>query len=164
MEEEETQLSEERAVGDAVQGPGGGSAKRRRGLSGGRRSSASAGCGGLSDFLSHHRGDKLRIIAVSGPKRASSAPDLPTIGELGHPKLSTEGWYGFYAPGKMSPGLVQAWNKELVALLESADIKQKILQIGMEVRTSTPQAFAKLQSESIVSFRTSMQAAGFQPE
>lgn len=125
---------------------------------------ASAGCGGLSDFLQHHRGDKLRIIAVSGPKRAASAPDLPTIGELGHPKLSTEGWYGFYAPGKMSPALVQAWNKELVAVLESADIKQKILQIGMEVRTSTPQAFAEIQSKNIVSFRASMKTAGYVPE
>lgn len=125
---------------------------------------ASAGCGGLSDFLSHHRGDKLRIVAVSGPKRSASAPDLPTIGELGHPKLTTEGWYGFYAPGKMSPGLVQAWNKELIAVLESADIKQKILQIGMEVRTSTPKEFAEIQSKNIVSFRASMQAAGFQPE
>lgn len=125
---------------------------------------ASAGCGGLSDFLQHHRGDKLRIIAVSGPKRAASAPDLPTIGELGHPKLSTEGWYGFYGPGKMSPALVQAWNKELVAVLESADVKQKILQIGMEVRTSTPQAFAELQAKDIVAFRGSMKAAGYQPE
>ncbi len=125
---------------------------------------ASAGCGGLSDFLQHHRGEKVRIIAVSSAKRAAAAPDLPTIGELGHPKISTEGWYGFYAPGKMSPALVQAWNKELVAVLESPDIKQKILQIGMEVRTSTPQAFAELQSKDIVAFRASMKAAGFQPE
>lgn len=125
---------------------------------------ASAGCGGLSDFLQHHRGDKVRIIAVSGPKRAASAPDLPTIGELGYPKLTTEGWYGFYGPGKMSPALVQAWNKELVAVLESPDIKQKILQVGMEIRTSTPQAFAELQSKNIVSFRASMQAAGYVPE
>ena len=125
---------------------------------------ASAGCGGLSDFLQHHRGDKVRIIAVSCPKRAASAPELPTIGELGYPKLSTEGWYGFYGPGKMSPALVQAWNKELVAVLESPDIKQKILQVGMEIRTSTPQAFAELQSKNIVSFRASMQAAGYVPE
>ena len=125
---------------------------------------ASAGCGGLSDFLQHHRGDKVRIIAVSSPKRAASAPELPTIGELGYPKLSTEGWYGFYGPGKMSPALVQAWNKELVAVLESPDIKQKILQVGMEIRTSTPQAFAELQSKNIVSFRASMQAAGYVPE
>ena len=125
---------------------------------------ASAGCGGLSDFLQHHRGDKVRIIAVSSPKRAASAPELPTIGELGYPKLSTEGWYGFYGPGKMSPALVQAWNKELVAVLESPDIKQKILQIGMEVRTSTPQAFAEMQSKDIVAFRASMKTAGYVPE
>lgn len=124
---------------------------------------ASAGCGGLSDFLQHHRDDKVRIIAVSGPKRAASAPDLPTIGELGHPKLTTEGWYGFYGPGKMSAALVQAWNKELVAVLESPDIKQKIPQVGMEIRTSTPQAFAELLAKDIVAFRASMMTAGYVP-
>ena len=125
---------------------------------------ASAGCGGLSDFLQHHRGDKLRIIAVSSPKRAAAAPDLPTIGELGYPKLSTEGWYGFYAPGKMSPARVQALNKALLAVLESPDIKQKILQIGVEVRTSTPQAMAEMQAKDIVAFRASMKSSGYVPE
>ena len=64
----------------------------------------------------------------------------------------------------MGPALVQAWNKELVAVLESPDIKQKILQIGMEVRTATPQAMAEMQAKAIGAFRASMKSSGYVPE
>lgn len=125
---------------------------------------APAGCGGLTDFLTHHRGEKLRIIAISSPKRSASAPDLPTISELGYPKLASDGFYGFYAPGKMSPALVNAWNKELRSMVESPEIKQKLSGLGLEVQTSTPQEFHDRQLRDIVSFTASMKAAGFQPE
>lgn len=125
---------------------------------------APAGCGGLTDFLTHHRGDKLRIIAISAPKRASAAPDLPTISELGYPKLASEGFYGFYASAKMAPGLVDAWNKELRAVLETAEMKERLVGLGLEVRTSTPKEFADYQLQSIEQFTKSMKAAGFEPE
>ncbi len=125
---------------------------------------APAGCGGLTDFLTHHRGGKLHIIAISAPKRASAAPDLPTISELGHPKLASEGFYGFYGPAKMSPALIAAWNKELRAVLEMPEMKQRLVGLGLEVQTSTPQEFAAYQSKALVSFTASMKAAGFQPE
>ena len=125
---------------------------------------APAGCGGLTDFLAHHRGGKLKIIAISAPKRSSQAPDLPTIAELGYPKLSSNGFYGFYGPGKMSPALVAAWHKVLKEVTESADIKKRLGEIGLEVMTSTSAEFAKYQSDAIVSFTASMKAAGFEPD
>ena len=125
---------------------------------------ATAGCGGLTDFLTHHRGGKLKIIAISAPKRASAAPDLPTIAEVGHPKLSSEGFYGFYLPGKASPGIVNAWNKELRAVLETPEMKQRLVGLGLEVQTSTPKEFADYQSKSLAQFASSMKAAGYQPE
>ncbi len=125
---------------------------------------APAGCGGLTDFLTHHRGDKLRIIAISAPKRATAAPDLPTISELGYPKLASEGFYGFYGPAKMSAGLVAAWNKELRTVLDAPEMRQRLIGLGLEVQTSTPAEFAARQSRDLVSFAASMRAAGFQPE
>lgn len=125
---------------------------------------APAGCGGLTDFLTHHRGGKLKILAISAPKRASAAPDLPTISELGYPKLASEGFYGFYLPGKASAGIVNAWNKELRAVLETAEMKQRLVSLGLEVQTSTPKEFADYQSKALVQFASSMKAAGYQPE
>ena len=125
---------------------------------------AAAGCGGLTDFLTHHRGGKLKIIAISSPKRASAAPDLPTIGDVGHPKLASDGFYGFYLPGKASAGIVNAWNKELRAVLDAPEMKQRLVGLGLEVQTSTPKEFADYQSKSLAQFAASMKAAGFQPE
>lgn len=125
---------------------------------------APAGCGGLTDFLTHHRGGKLKIIAISAPKRASAAPDLPTISELGYPKLASEGFYGFYLPGKTPPAIVNAWNKELRAVLEAPEMKQRLVGLGLEVQTSTPKEFADYQSKALAQFAGSMKAAGYQPE
>jgi len=112
----------------------------------------------------HHRGEKLRIIAISSPKRATGAPDLPTISELGYPKLASEGFYGFYASAKMSAGMINAWNKELRTVLELPEMRQRLVGLGLEVQTSTPAEFATRQSRDLVSFAASMKAAGFQPE
>ena len=52
----------------------------------------------------------------------------------------------------------------MISELESPDIKQKILQIGVEVRTSTPQAMAEMQAKDIVAWRASMNSSGHVPE
>jgi tripartite-type tricarboxylate transporter receptor subunit TctC len=125
---------------------------------------AAAGCGGVSDFLSHHRADKMRIIAIGSPKRAQAAPDLPTIAELGYPKLSYEGFYGFYGPSKMSPGLVNLWNRELRAVVDAPDTKQRLLGVGLEVLTSTPAEMLTRQTNLIAQMTGIMKAAGVEPE
>jgi tripartite-type tricarboxylate transporter receptor subunit TctC len=125
---------------------------------------ASAGCGGVSDFLTHHKADKMRIIAISAPKRVNAAPDLPTISELGYPKLSYEGFYGFYGPSKMSAGLIALWNKELRAVLDSADMRQRLLGVGLEVQSSTPAEMFTRQANLIATMTATMKAAGVEPE
>lgn len=125
---------------------------------------ASAGCGGVSDFLTHHKAEKMRIIAISAPKRANAAPDLPTIAELGYPKLNYEGFYGFYGPSRMSQGLIATWNKELRAVLDSPDMRQRLLGVGLEAQSSTPAELFTRQSNLIATMTATMKAAGVEPE
>ncbi|MBK8765001.1 MAG: hypothetical protein IPM01_10395 [Burkholderiaceae bacterium] len=125
---------------------------------------ATAGCGGVSDFLTHHKAEKMRIIAISAPKRVNAAPDLPTIAELGYPKLNYEGFYGFYGPSKMSPGLVATWNKELRAVLDSPDMRQRLLGVGLEAQSSTPAELFTRQANLITTMTATMKAAGVEPE
>ena len=125
---------------------------------------ATAGCGGVSDFLTHHKAEKMRIIAISAPKRVNAAPDLPTIAELGYPKLNYEGFYGFYGPAKMSPGLVATWNKELRAVLDSPDMRQRLLGVGLEAQSSTPAELFTRQANLITTMTATMKAAGVEPE
>ncbi len=125
---------------------------------------ASAGIGGVSDFLTHHRADKMRIIAISSPKRVQAAPDLPTISELGYPGLNYEGFYGFYGPSKMSPALIALWNKELRAVLDTPDMQQRLLGVGLETQSSTPAELFDRQAKLIVTMTSTMKAAGVEPE
>lgn len=65
---------------------------------------ASAGCGGRSDFLQHHRGDKLRIIAVSSPKRAASAPQPADDRRAGLSQAQHRRLLRFLRPRQDEPG------------------------------------------------------------
>ena len=123
-----------------------------------------AGCGGLTSFLQHHQAGKVRILAVSTARRAGAAPDLPTIGELGYPTLTSEGFYGFYAPARTGAPQIEAWNKVLRSVLEQPDLRQRLEGLGLDVQTSTPAELIAYQAKSIVSFTASMKAAGFEPE
>lgn len=123
-----------------------------------------AGCGGLTSFLQHHRSGQVRILALSSPKRASAAPDLPTIVELGYPNLASDGFYAFYAPANTPTGVISAWYRELKAVLEMPEIRPKLVSLGMEVQTGSPAELLDFQRRSIVSFTASMKAAGFEPE
>lgn len=123
-----------------------------------------AGCGGVTDFLVQHQADKVRIVAVSSPKRLPFAPDLPIVSELGYPGLNYEGFYGFYGPPKMNPAIIDAWNRELSAATESADLRARLLNTGLDVQTVTPAEFAVRQARLVVSFTEMMRKAGYSPE
>lgn len=123
-----------------------------------------AGCGGLTDFLTHHQAGKVKIIALSASRRLPFAPDLPTVGELGYPNLGYEGFYGFYGPPGMPQGLVDAWSQELKACTESPDLKQKLYNTGLDVLTSGPAEFAVRQTALVQSFGEMMRKAGYAAE
>lgn len=65
---------------------------------------------------------KLRMLAVSTPKRSPLAPQVPTFAELGHPKLQFALWYGAFGPPKLPPAIVAAWERELRSILARPDI------------------------------------------
>jgi tripartite-type tricarboxylate transporter receptor subunit TctC len=123
-----------------------------------------SGCGGVTDFLTHHQAGKIRIVAVSSPKRLPFAPDLPIVSELGYPSLNYEGFYGFYGPPKMNSAIIDAWNRELSAATESPDLRGKLHTTGLDVQTGTPAEFAGRQARLVVSFTEMMRKAGYSPE
>jgi tripartite-type tricarboxylate transporter receptor subunit TctC len=86
----------------------------------------------------HIQGGRIRPLAVTGAKRSSVMPDLPTVAELGFPDIVAENWYGFYAPAGTSPAIVAKLNSEIVKILKQADVRKKFQELGTEVVGSTP--------------------------
>lgn len=123
-----------------------------------------AGCGGITDFLEHHRAGKVKVIFTSGVKPTTSAPEIPTISQLGYPQLSILGWYVFFAPPKTPAPLIDAWGKELKAVLAIPEIQKKLVELGLDVETSTPAQFTERMSADLARWKTIIDAIGYKPQ
>jgi tripartite-type tricarboxylate transporter receptor subunit TctC len=84
---------------------------------------------------------KLRALAVGTARRSKIYPQLPTIAEAGVPGYESHSWYGFVAPAKTPPNIIVRLNRELVQVLNTPETTDTLLKQGMEVWTSTPEAF-----------------------
>ena len=81
--------------------------------------------------IPHAKAGRLKTIAVTGPKRSSIAPQIPTIGESGLPGYEVIGWYGIVAPAKTPPAIVASLNGAINKSLP--DMRERFESIGMEV-------------------------------
>ncbi|MBY0330073.1 MAG: hypothetical protein K2X49_05325 [Acetobacteraceae bacterium] len=120
-----------------------------------------AGTGGVSDFMTFHRDEKLRIVLTSGPRRASAAPDIPCLADLGHADRASIGFYGFFAPAATPRPLVEALGRELAAATMEADVRRTLSELGLEVETSTPEGFQTLVAGEIERWRPIIEKSGF---
>ena len=85
---------------------------------------------------------KVRPIAVTGPKRFTELPEVPTIAESGVPGSHGTGWYGFYAPAGTPPDIVRRLHDEARRGLNSPDIKDKLVKTGNDPVNTSPEEFA----------------------
>jgi len=93
---------------------------------------------------------KLRALAVTGSKRSAMFPALPTIAEAGVPGFQITQWYGFFAPAKTPPAIVDRVNRELVAIMKDPDTQKKFADQGADVVTSTPAEFGRFVQSELV--------------
>ena len=122
-----------------------------------------AGCGGITDFLEHHRAGKVKVIFTSGAKRASAAPDIPTGTELGYPSLNILGWYVFFAPPRTPPALIEAWGSELRAVLKMPEVEKKMTEFGLDVETSTPEQVSQRMAADFKRWKEILDSIGYKP-
>jgi len=120
-----------------------------------------SGCGGLTDFLEHHRAGKVKLLFTSGNHRASSSPDVPTGVELGYPSLNILGWYVFFAPARTPPALIEAWGSELRAALKQPEIEKKMTEFGLDVETSTPAEVSQRMTTDFRRWKEILDAIGY---
>jgi tripartite-type tricarboxylate transporter receptor subunit TctC len=87
------------------------------------------------------RSDKVKVLAVTGAKRAPIAPEIPTVAEAGVPGYDFDVWYGLVFPGGTPPGIVQKTNSEVVRLVQSPALRERYTAAGLEPLTSSPAEF-----------------------
>jgi tripartite-type tricarboxylate transporter receptor subunit TctC len=122
-----------------------------------------AGMGGVTSFLEHHHGGRLRMLAVSGDKRLAATPNVPTANELGRPGMLGEEWYGFFASTAAPPATVAEWNRQISAVLADGEVAATLGQYGLQVEASTSDQAKDRVRAHLESWRQRMAAFKLKP-
>jgi tripartite-type tricarboxylate transporter receptor subunit TctC len=87
---------------------------------------------------------RIRALAVAGPKRSPTFPDLPTIGEF-YPGFENSIWLGLFGPANMPEDVLNRLRTEVHKALEAPDVKASLLGKGsLETLILSPEEFEKL--------------------
>jgi tripartite-type tricarboxylate transporter receptor subunit TctC len=97
---------------------------------------------GIPAAAPHVKAGKLRALALVAPQRSAALPDVPTVAEAGLGDFEVTTWYGVLAPAATPRPVVMRLNSELVKIMHSPELKEKLAATGTEPLTSTPEEFA----------------------
>lgn len=118
----------------------------------------------LAPVLPQIKGQALRALAVTGDKRASALPQVPTAKEAGVRNLYAASWNALAAPSKTPKDVVQKLNQEIQNALNHPDVRKKLQDMNVEPQPSTLQQAADLLSSETKRWGEVIQRAGIQKQ
>lgn len=101
-------------------------------------------CEGIAGALAQHKAGRLRILAITGPKRSSELPDVATLNELGYTELTLTNLWGLYAPAGTPAEIVTRLNAAMVRVVDQASFRTRLATDGVNAQSSTPAGLADL--------------------
>jgi tripartite-type tricarboxylate transporter receptor subunit TctC len=110
------------------------------------------------------RAGTVRAIAVTGKKRSSLAPEIPTMAEMGLPQLDFGAWWAMWGPPNMPPELTATLNGLVNEAVKALGAEGKLAALGIEPANESPEAFAKYIESDYKRSEKLLKAANFQPE
>jgi tripartite-type tricarboxylate transporter receptor subunit TctC len=96
---------------------------------------------GTAGMVGHIKSGKLRALAVTGASRSPQLPDVPTVMESGVPGYEAYVWMGLLAPKGTPAAIVDKINRDVVAVLQTSEVKGYMANSGIEIVGSTPAEF-----------------------
>ena len=114
----------------------------------------------LANAMAQVKGGKLKALAVTTAKRSPLAPDLPTMTEAGLPGFDISTWFGLLAPAGTPKEVIARWNRDLIKILESPQMQQKLALQGAEAAPMTPEAFAAFIAAEVPKYARIIKASG----
>jgi tripartite-type tricarboxylate transporter receptor subunit TctC len=114
---------------------------------------------GLSTAGQFIESKQLKAIAITSGKRASGAPNVPTVAESGIKDFDVASWYAVMAPARTPPAIIEKLNREIVKALQDPELKAKLKTMGAEPIGDTPNEFSKVLREDLVRWKRVVQDA-----
>ena len=115
---------------------------------------------GIPAAAPHIKAGKLRALALVAPQRSSALPEVPTVAEAGLRDFEVTTWYGVLAPAGTPRNVVTRLNAELVKIMHSPELKEKLAATGTDPLTSTPEEFAAYIKREIAKWGEVVRKAG----
>jgi tripartite-type tricarboxylate transporter receptor subunit TctC len=106
------------------------------------------------------REGRLVALAVSSARRSAALPDVPTAAEAGVPGAQFDFWIGLLAPAKTPRPIIRKLNADMGAILQSAEMVERLARLGAEPMPMTPEAFDAYMREQLATLGPIMKAAG----
>ncbi len=107
----------------------------------------------ITPVLPFIKAGKLTPIAVTTAKRSSTLPNVPTLQELGMKDMNIGTWFGLLAPAATPKAIQEKLNAEVVKIIQSAEFKKKMFDIGAEPVGNKQEEMAKQIKEETEKFR-----------
>ncbi|HEY5899865.1 MAG TPA: tripartite tricarboxylate transporter substrate binding protein [Burkholderiales bacterium] len=118
----------------------------------------------LPAWIPHIKSGKVKVFAVASKERSSLFPDLPTMAEAGVPGVVAATDYAVYAPAGTRKDIVARLSREIAAVLELQDFRDKLATLGIEVRGGGPDALMAELASEIDKWGRVIKAANIKPE
>ncbi|RYI78598.1 MAG: tripartite tricarboxylate transporter substrate binding protein, partial [Acetobacteraceae bacterium] len=107
---------------------------------------------------------RLRVLAVTAPRRLPAWPESPTMGELDFPDLTMELWSGMLAPAGTPPGVVATLAAAAAEITREAAIRERLRVLALEPVGSTPEQFQRVIAAELPLWRDVARKGGVRPE
>jgi tripartite-type tricarboxylate transporter receptor subunit TctC len=119
---------------------------------------------GIPAAAPHIKAGRLRALAVIDSKRAAALPEVPTAAEAGLPNFEVTTWYGVLVPAGTPRAIVTRLNAEIVKIMHTPDMKERLAAMATEPVTSTPEGFAELIRREIAKWGKVVREAGLKAD
>lgn len=118
------------------------------------------GIGAAADFAGLHQGGQLRLVAVTGTRRAPGLPDVQTFAEAGLSGFEANAWNGFFAPAGTPAAAIAALNAAILAALREQEVVRRLEQAALIAAPAGPETLAGWITRDRATFAPLIEAAG----
>ena len=106
---------------------------------------------------------RMRVLAITGEKRSTLMPEVPTMIEGGLPGFVTQTWYGVLSPRGTPQTVVTTLNSVIVKAVQREEFRGKLAQMGADPIAESPEYFRKMLNEEIERWGKVVKASGIKP-
>ena len=118
----------------------------------------------LETAIPQMKAGTIRTLAITSAQRVPVLPEIPTVAESGYPGFETTTWYGILVPKGTPQPIVARLSAEIVKVLESADVRERMAANGGATIKPGPAAFDALLKGELTKWRRVITEAGVKIE